>query len=280
MEHSWHTRPVTSPNATDPNAAQMTVYNHVFAYWMGLLQGQQIPRRSDLDPSKLEHALDHIFIAERVDTGKLRIRQAGTGLDEIFGTDLQGVMVTDLLDPASQAETAIAIETMLQMPATLELSLSLAPMPGHPPGSALMSLLPLRSDLGDLSRAFGCLVSFGTKRLSTQRFHLRDLELRTADVDNRRISKPAKDCHHAPPSARPQHSTPSNKYSRDSCRDSHPHQARPRDGRLRTSLRSLVRVHHTDASEGRRPVRVFPRRRGTTGCRLLVPQQQCQCRGD
>jgi hypothetical protein len=182
----------------------MTAYNHVLAYWLGLLQGRQIPRRSDLDPTKLKHAYDHIFIAERFDTGKLRIRQAGSRLSKTFGTDLRGVMVTDLMDPADQMEASIAIETMLQKPATLELSLTLSPMPGHPPGSALMTLLPLRSDLGDASRALGCLITFGTKRLRNQRLHLRDIEIRTADVDNRRISEPAKDCHPAPRPARPQ----------------------------------------------------------------------------
>ncbi|MEM9129958.1 MAG: hypothetical protein AAGA97_09595, partial [Pseudomonadota bacterium] len=50
------------------------------------------------------------------------------------------------------------------------------------PLQGTMVILPLRSDLGDISRALGCLVTSGEIGEGPRRFKIRDIQLRKIDI--------------------------------------------------------------------------------------------------
>ena len=68
------------------------------------------------------------------------------------------------------------MEEMFQSPATLSLQMVGPGDPSRPAIEARMLLLPLKSDLGDVSRALGCLVTKGEIGLAPRRFELVSLQ--------------------------------------------------------------------------------------------------------
>ena len=179
------------PSAFSNSDAHLNaVQSLVLSYWLGLMRQGRIPHRSDIDPNGIEPALDHIFVAERINTGHLKLRQVGRHLIDLFECDVRGLSLCDFFAPSDHQTMSLLLETALQHPARLTLSLTAHSGIGQSPLSSRMMLLPMRSDLGDLSRLLGCLISFGGTGSVPRQFHLTDVELCTADLRGDRLPLP------------------------------------------------------------------------------------------
>ncbi|MDO5613968.1 MAG: PAS domain-containing protein [Paracoccus sp. (in: a-proteobacteria)] len=158
---------------TDFNPEQPArILSDLRAYWQGLRKGRAVPLRSDVEPRGIHRALDHAFILERIAPGAARFRLAGRHLIDLMGMEVRGMPVCSLLNPASRGRLSDVLETVFKAPQIAELRLSGPADYGRPAISGRMLLLPLRSDLGDVTRALGCLISEGDIGLAPRRFDL------------------------------------------------------------------------------------------------------------
>lgn len=142
----------------------------VEAYWEALRGTRLLPKRSDIDPRGIEQSLENAFILERVAPGVARLRIAGTHLTELMGMEVRGMPVTALFSANARRQVSDLLEEVFQGPAIVTLTLRAAGGPGRPETEARMVLLPLKSDLGDVSRILGCLVNKGEIGLAPRRF--------------------------------------------------------------------------------------------------------------
>jgi hypothetical protein len=62
----------------------------LFAYWNQVRADRVAPLRLEIDPSRISAILAYTFILECIDAETYRFRLAGTGLCEIFGSELRG----------------------------------------------------------------------------------------------------------------------------------------------------------------------------------------------
>lgn len=150
----------------------------VEAYWEALRGNRLMPCRSDIDPRGIEDALPYAFIAERVAPGMARLRIAGTHLRELMGMEVRGMPVTSFFTSAARPLASEALEEVFQLPSQTTLHLSAAGSYDQPALEARMLLMPLKSDLGDVSRALGCLVAIGGIGETPRRFDLTHQERR------------------------------------------------------------------------------------------------------
>ena len=129
------------------------------AYWSALRDGAAIPRRAQVDPRGLQNLLEFAFIIEHVAPGIARFRLAGQHLCLMSGMEVRGMPISALFTPLSRASLGAALEQVFENPSVAELTLKSEPRHGRTPITAQMILLPLKSDLGDITRALGVIVS-------------------------------------------------------------------------------------------------------------------------
>ncbi|MDE0589607.1 PAS domain-containing protein [Halocynthiibacter sp. C4] len=153
----------------------------VRAYWEGLRQGQTVPRRSDVDPRGIQNALEYAFILERIAPRVARIRVAGSHLTDLLGMEVRGMPFTSFFTPSARAEMSCALEYVFEGPRIVELTASAERGIGRPPLTARIVLLPLKSDLGDVSRAMGVLVTRGKIGRTPRRFVIDAVETHVID---------------------------------------------------------------------------------------------------
>lgn len=156
----------------------------VEAYWEGLRGLRLMPKRSDIDPRGIESALEYTFVLERIAPGMARIRIAGSHLSDLMGMEVRGMPLTSLITPPCRRQISDSLEDVFQRPAVCELRLSAETGPGRPGMDGRLLLLPLKSDLGDVSRILGCLVAQGDIGHSPRRFDVVGAKIR-------QISSPA-----------------------------------------------------------------------------------------
>ncbi len=142
----------------------------VEAYWTALLTGDGIPMRSQVDPRGLENILEYTFILERIAPGLARFRLAGSHLNKLAGMEVRGMPLTAFFE--SNARTAVSgvMERVFASPAIADLSMASVGSLGRNRLQARMILLPLKSDLGDVSRALGVMVCDGVIGATPRRF--------------------------------------------------------------------------------------------------------------
>jgi len=142
------------------------------AYWGDLCRGPYLPRRTDIDPRRIEAVLPNAFVLERIAPGLARFRVAGAHLADLMGMDVRGMPVSCLIRPAGRERFANALTRLFEGPATLDLWLtaSVGPLRGAQGGR--MMLLPLLGDAGAVDRALGCLVTTGATGRAPHRFDL------------------------------------------------------------------------------------------------------------
>lgn len=150
----------------------------VEAYWDALRAGREMPKRAEIDPRGIESALEHAFILERVAPGVARLRIAGTHLQDVMGMEARGMPITAFFERENRTRVAGLLEEVFQTPATAEIHMRSAPSLGQPALDARMILLPLKSDLGDVSRILGCLVAVGELGTVPRRFDLSKVDVR------------------------------------------------------------------------------------------------------
>ena len=150
----------------------------VEAYWDALRAGREMPKRAEIDPRGIESALEHAFILERVAPGVARMRIAGSHLHDIMGMEARGMPITAFFEQDSRLKIAGLLEEVFQTPATAEVLMQSTGSLGQPALDARMILLPLKSDLGDVSRILGCMVSLGDVGTTPRRFDVRSVNTR------------------------------------------------------------------------------------------------------
>lgn len=146
----------------------------VRAYWEALRDGRSAPFRSEVDPRGIERWLEHAFVLERLAPQVARFRVAGMHLNDLMGMEVRGMPFTTIFAPAARQESGLLLESVFSGPRTAELTLSGETGFGRPALAGRMLLLPLRSDLGDVSRILGCLVTEGAIGRAPRRFEIRE----------------------------------------------------------------------------------------------------------
>ncbi|MBW4960853.1 PAS domain-containing protein [Sulfitobacter sp. CW3] len=151
----------------------------VEAYWEGLRQDRLLPKRSDIDPRGIEAALEYAFILERVAPGVARMRIAGSHLSDLMGMEVRGMPITAFLSTESRRRFSDMLEELFATPAVG--SLALRNETGEAEGR--MILLPLKSDMGDVSRMLGCFVTKGDIAADPCRFDIENIQIRPIAVN-------------------------------------------------------------------------------------------------
>ena len=152
------------------NRPTHSVLLQVEAYWDSIRQDRLVPARADVDPRGIEQALEYAFVLERVAKGLARFRLAGMHLNDLMGMEVRGMPLTAMILPNSRPLVSGAMEAVFDEPAISRMTLRSAPAMGRPALEAQLLLLPLRSDLGDVSRVLGCLVADGDIGRAPRRF--------------------------------------------------------------------------------------------------------------
>ncbi|MEV8467408.1 PAS domain-containing protein [Fluviibacterium sp. DFM31] len=147
------------------------------AYWEALRGDRITPLRSEVDPRGIDRALEHAFILERIAPGVARFRLAGMHLNDLMGMEVRGMPVTSFIAPKARDQISDALEHVFEAPARARIRLTGSAPFGASKAEAEMVLLPLRSDLGDISRALGCLVSHGISGKPPHRFGITSVDL-------------------------------------------------------------------------------------------------------
>jgi hypothetical protein len=150
----------------------------VEAYWEALRGDRLLPKRADIDPRGIERALEYAFILERIAPGVARLRVAGSHLSDLMGMEVRGMPLTAFFAPGARRQVADGLEEVFQTPATSLLHLHSPGAIGRKALEARMLILPLKSDLGDVSRALGCLVSSGEMGNAPRRFDIARHDIR------------------------------------------------------------------------------------------------------
>lgn len=141
-------------------------------YWDSIRKGRAVPARSDVDPRGIARTLDYAFILERIAPGAGRLRLAGRHLIDLMGMEVRGMPVCAFLNTSSRGRFSDVLESVFKAPQITRLTLHGKADYARPQLSGQMLLLPLRSDLGDVTRALGCLVADGDTGIAPRRFDL------------------------------------------------------------------------------------------------------------
>lgn len=146
--------------------------SEIRAYWDALRDGREVPFRSEIDPRGIERALEYAFVLERIAPQVARFRLAGTHLNDLMGMEVRGMPLTALFTPKSRTEVSDILQVVFGGPKTAELTLRAETGFGKPEMHAKLLILPLKSDLGDISRALGCFMAEGPIGRAPRRFDL------------------------------------------------------------------------------------------------------------
>ncbi|WP_312530080.1 PAS domain-containing protein [Paracoccus sp. (in: a-proteobacteria)] len=170
-----------APSASNGDVVRMVDFNTVRpgqillelrAYWESLRKGRAIPDRSDVEPRGIRAALDYAFILERIAPGAARFRLAGRHLVDLMGMEVRGMPLCALLNPPSRGRLSDVLESVFKAPQIAELQLSSPGGYARPELTGKMLILPLKSDLGDVTRALGCVIAEGEIGRGPRRFDL------------------------------------------------------------------------------------------------------------
>lgn len=158
----------------------------VDAYWHAVRGGRLVPERADVDPRGIEGALSHAFIVERIAPGHARIRIAGTHLGDLMGMEVRGMPLSAMFEPVARPQLHEAVTDLFRMPCVLRFAMLSEGRIGKPSLRATLALYPLRNDLGEISRALGCVVAEGPIGRAPRRFsitHVARSPLRSKEQD-------------------------------------------------------------------------------------------------
>lgn len=154
---------------TDGQAAHLHAFRN---YWESVRRGHIVPRRSDIDPRRIDALLPNAFIAERIAPGITRLRVTGSHLSDLMGMEVRGMPLGSFLVPEARNDFALRLVDLFDAPAALRMVLRSRGSLGRPEMTGTLILLPLRSDLGDVSRALGCLLTTGQIGRPSRRFEI------------------------------------------------------------------------------------------------------------
>lgn len=70
-----------------------------FEYWRSKRRGRDVPSRADIDPIEIPWALPWTFLMDYEHPSVFRYRLAGQQLTDVFGRNLKGCTLADVLSP-------------------------------------------------------------------------------------------------------------------------------------------------------------------------------------
>ncbi|MGI9388869.1 MAG: PAS domain-containing protein [Boseongicola sp.] len=148
------------------------VLAQIEAYWDDVRGQRLVPSRVEIDTNGLKGALGHVFILERIAKCLARFRLAGSHLNELMGLDVRGMPLSATFQPAARASLSKAVQAVFDDPAVVRLELDAGNESGRNKVSGDMLLMPLRSDLGEVSRILGAVAMAGEIDRAPQRFDI------------------------------------------------------------------------------------------------------------
>jgi len=86
--------------------------------------------------------------------------------------EVRGMPLTAFFTPKAREEMTRVLEAVFSGPEIVELTLSAEVGIGKPAIEGKLLILPLRSDLGDVTRALGCFATIGAVGRSPRRFEI------------------------------------------------------------------------------------------------------------
>lgn len=161
-------------------ARRLAPIRTVEAYWRGLCGPDQIPLRSQVDPRGMETALENAFLAERIAPSLAKLRVAGTHLSDLMGMEVSGMPLSTMIAPSDRDRLGQAVARLFTDPAIVRIGLRAEGGFGRPDLTAQLIILPLRSDLGDITRALGAMVSTGQVGRTPRRFTITSVDIEPA----------------------------------------------------------------------------------------------------
>ncbi|MDT0683914.1 PAS domain-containing protein [Roseicyclus sp. F158] len=168
---------IVSLSSMMPRENRFSAISAVEAYWREIRASRPVPFRSEIDPRRIEDALEYAFILERIAPGIARFRLAGMHLSDLMGMEVRGMPLTAMFMPEARRPVSDTLERVFTGPAAATLTMAGQRGPGRPQLDARLLLLPLRSDMGDITRVLGCLVSEGPLGRAPRRFELRQTQI-------------------------------------------------------------------------------------------------------
>lgn len=157
--------------------SRFPVQRQLEAYWQTLRGTRLVPARSDVDPRAIEDCLEYAFILERIAPGLGRFRLAGMHLNDLMGMEVRGMPLTALFLPDHRQAISDALERVFSEPARARITLAGGRGIGRPPLDAELTLLPLKSDFGDVTRVLGALTTMGAVGRPPRRFSVTDVQV-------------------------------------------------------------------------------------------------------
>lgn len=125
------------------------------SYWREVRGNRLVPTRADIDPRGLSGTLAQAFVLERIATGLARFRISGSHVIDLMGLEVRGMPLSTIFLPEARQTLADALEAAFDDPSIIRFKLSAETGFGRPALQGSMVLLPLRSDLGEISRILG-----------------------------------------------------------------------------------------------------------------------------
>jgi len=146
-------------------------------YWRSLAdETGEIPLRSQIDPRGIESALEYAFLAERITPSLAKLRVSGTHLNDLMGMETSGMPLSTLFTPEARDALGDAVARVFSEGAIVRMRLDAEEGLGKGALDAHMTLLPLRSDMGDLTRMIGALATTGRIGRTPRRFSIAETE--------------------------------------------------------------------------------------------------------
>jgi hypothetical protein len=143
-------------------------------YWQSLRPGAGVPDRSTVDPARIDHALPHAFILERIAPGTARVRVSGQRMNDYLGMDLRGMPICTLFTAAARESFQGWLEQVFALPALVDLPLTSRWSLGQPRLTGRMLLLPLADSAGKVTRALGAVRTEGIPGRLPRAFDISD----------------------------------------------------------------------------------------------------------
>ncbi|WP_417721313.1 PAS domain-containing protein [Salipiger sp.] len=151
----------------------MTSLRLLEAYWRGLAEPSgTVPLRSQIDPRGIESVLEYAFLAERIAPSLAKLRVAGTHLNDLMGMETGGMPLSALFAPDARDRLGEGVGRLFSEGAMVRLDLTGEEGFGRGGLQGHMLLLPLRSDMGDMTRMIGALCTTGRIGRTPRRFRI------------------------------------------------------------------------------------------------------------
>ena len=155
----------------------------VESYWHDLATTRgEVPLRSEIDPRSIENALEYAFLAERIAPGLAKLRVAGAHLNDLMGMETSGMPLSTLFTPGARDVLADAVTRVFAESLMVKIRLTGEEGFGRNGLQGDLLLLPLRSDMGDMTRMIGALVTTGRIGRTPRRFDIESVSVQAATL--------------------------------------------------------------------------------------------------